>query len=65
MSKQLVCVGIQTNEGRLSENCCTLQFVYRIYTQGGKCDLTPCWENVEKPIKDLQGSWLNRGVQIE
>ena len=32
MSKQLVCVGIQTNSDSLSENCCTLQFVYRIYT---------------------------------
>jgi len=31
MSKQLVRVGIQT-KGSLSENCCTLQFVYRIYT---------------------------------
>jgi len=34
-------MGIQTNYRSLSENCCTLQFVYRIYTQGAKRDLTP------------------------
>jgi len=27
MSKQLVRMGIQTNQGCLSENCCTSQFV--------------------------------------
>jgi len=32
MSKQLVHVGLQTNKGSLSENCCTSQFVYRIHT---------------------------------
>jgi len=40
MSKQLVRIGIQTNEGSLFENCCTSQFVYRIYTRGLKCDPT-------------------------
>jgi len=33
MSKQLARVRIQTNWGSLSENCCTSQFVYRIYTR--------------------------------
>jgi len=64
MSKQLVCVGIQTNWGSLSENCCTLQFVYRIYARGAKRDPTPHWENAEKFIKDSKGAWLNGGVQI-
>jgi len=41
MSKQLVRVGIQTNWGSLSENCCTSQFVYRTYTRGAKRDPTP------------------------
>jgi len=40
MSKKLVRMGIQTNSGSLSENCCTLQFVYRIYTRGAKRDTT-------------------------
>jgi len=39
MSKQLGRVGTQTNWGSLSENCCTSQFVYRIYTRGAKRDL--------------------------
>jgi len=51
MSKQQVRVGIQTNQGSLSENCCTSLFVYRIYTRGAKRDPTPRWENVEKFIK--------------
>jgi len=38
MSKQLVRVGIQKNQGSLSENRCTSQFVYRIYTRGAKRD---------------------------
>jgi len=54
MSKQLVRVGIQTNLGSLSENCCTLQFAYRIYTQGSKRDPTPHWENAERFIKDFK-----------
>jgi len=41
MSMQLVRVGIQTNQGSLSENCCTSQFVYRIYTRGAKRDPIP------------------------
>jgi len=41
MSKQLVRVGIQTNQGSLSENCCPYKFVYRIYTRGAKHDPTP------------------------
>jgi len=65
MSKQLVCVGIKTNYGSLSENCCTSQFVYRIYTRGAKRDPNAHWENTEKFIKDLYGAWLNGGVQIE
>jgi len=65
MSKQLVRVGIQTNWGSLSKHCCTLQFAYRIYTWGAKCDPTPHWENVEKFIKDLKGARLNGGVLIE
>jgi len=52
MSKQHVRVEIQTNQGSLSENCYTSQFVYRIYTWGAKGDPTPHWENVEKFIKD-------------
>jgi len=43
MSKQLVRVGIQTNQESLSENCCTSQFVYRIYTRGSNRDPTPDW----------------------
>ena len=55
MSKQLVRVGIQTNLGSLSENCCTLQFVYRIYTRGAKRDpFSPHWENAERFIKDFK-----------
>jgi len=53
MSKQQVRMGIQTNWGSLSENCCTSQFAYRIYVQGSKRDPTPHWENAEKFIKDL------------
>jgi len=41
MSKQLVHVG--TQKGSLSENCCTSQFVYQIYTRGAKRDPTPHW----------------------
>jgi len=41
MSKQLVHMGIKTDYGSLSENCCTSQFVYRIYTRGAKRDPTP------------------------
>jgi len=52
MSKQQVRVGIQINHGSLSENCCTSQYFYRIYTRGAKRGLTPRWENVEKFIKD-------------
>jgi len=51
--------------GSSSENCCTSQFVYRVYTRGAKRDPTPHWENAEKFIKDLKGAWLNGGVQIE
>jgi len=40
MFEQLVRVGIQTNKGSLSENCCTSQIVYRIYTRGAKRDPT-------------------------
>ena len=65
MSKQQVRMGIQTNWGSLSENCCTSQFAYRIYVQGSKRDPTPHWENAEKFIKDLKGAWLNGGVQTE
>jgi len=65
MSKQLVRVGIQTNQRSLSENCCTLQFVYWIYTRGAKRDPTPHWENAEKFIEDLKGAWLNGEVQME
>jgi len=65
MFKQLLRVGIQTNWRSLSENCCTLQFVYRIYTRGSKRDPTPNWENAERFIKDLKGAWLNGGLQIE
>ena len=35
------------NQGSLYENCCTSQFVYRIYTRCAKPDPTPHWENVE------------------
>jgi len=41
MYNQLVRVGIQTNYGSLSENCCTSPFVYRIYARGVKRDPTP------------------------
>jgi len=41
MSKQLERAGIQKNLESLSENCCTLQFVYRFYTHGAKRDQTP------------------------
>jgi len=41
MSKQLVRVGVQTNYGPLSENCCASKFVYRIYTRGAKRDPNP------------------------
>jgi len=41
MSEQLVGVGIQTNSGSSSENCCISQFVRRIYTRGAKRDPTP------------------------
>jgi len=41
MSKQLVHVGTQKRS--LSENCCTSQFVYEIYTRGAKRDPTPHW----------------------
>jgi len=69
MSKQLECVGIQTNEGSLSENCCTSQFVYLIYT-GAKRDPIPHWENGQRGkslqfVEDLKGARLNGGVQIE
>jgi len=50
MSKQLLCMGIQTNWGCLSENCCTSQFVYRIYARCSKRHPTPRWENAEKFI---------------
>jgi len=65
MSKQLVRVGIQTNYRFLPENRCALTVVYQIYTRGAKRDRIPHWENVEKFIKDLKGTWLNGGVQIE
>jgi len=45
MSKQLVREGMEANWESLSENCCTSQFVYRIYTRGAKRDPTPHWEN--------------------
>jgi len=49
MFKQLFStrVGIQTNWGSSSENCCTSQFVYRIYAGGTKRDQTPHRKNVE------------------
>jgi len=40
ISKQLVRLGIQTNQGSLPENYCASQFVYRIYTRGAKRDRT-------------------------
>jgi len=43
MTKQQVRVGIKTNQGSLSVNCCTSQFVYRIYTRSAKHDPTPRW----------------------
>jgi len=46
-------------------NCCTLQFVSRIYTRGAKRNSTPHWKNVENFIKDLKGARLNGGVQIQ
>jgi len=57
MSKQQVRVGIKTNQGSLSENCCTSQFLYRIYSWGAKRDPTPRWANVEKFIKRCWIKW--------
>jgi len=66
MSKQLVRLRIETNWGSLSENCCTSQFAFLIYTRGAKRDPTPRWENAESlKFKDFKGVWLNGGVQIE
>jgi len=49
MSKQLVGYlwEFKQTKNPLSENCCTLQFVYRIYTRGAKRYPTPHWENAE------------------
>jgi len=65
MSKQLLRVEIQRNKGSLSENCCSSQFVYRIYTRGAKRDPTRHWEIAERFTKDIKGAWLNGGVQME
>jgi len=51
MSKQLVRVGIQTNERSLSENCCTSQFFYRIYTRGAELTRLPIERTRESLLK--------------
>jgi len=57
-------VGIQTNQGSSSENCCTLQFVYQIYTRCKAQPDSPLTEHEKflKFIKYLKGVRLNGGV---